>query len=156
SFHRGSAPVVHDKTGWPMAELTATAAWLSAAPGLATDLEELITRAAVAWPALTVAHDRMRDALVHAICDLEDPRGALGELFVEDVYLAQACATGAPAALAAFETEHIAGVASALRQLGLAADRVDEVLQDVRARFFVAVEGGAPRIASYSGRASLR
>jgi RNA polymerase sigma-70 factor (ECF subfamily) len=101
----------------------------------------LLARGAAAWPALTVDEDRF----LAAARDVE-------EVAVEDLYLAQACALGAPAALAAFATMCDGPVSASLAQMGLARDVVDEVMQQMRAKLF------APpaRIATYSGRASLR
>jgi RNA polymerase sigma-70 factor (ECF subfamily) len=72
-----------------------------------------------------------------------------------DRELAQRCAQGDAEAIRALEAEHFALVRGALARLGLAPDAVDETLQVLRVRLFVAAEGGTPAIASYDGRAKL-
>jgi RNA polymerase sigma-70 factor, ECF subfamily len=73
---------------------------------------------------------------------------------VEDLYLAWWCASGAPAAIAAFE----ARFADDLR---IAAARfrdhpADELRQVLRVKLFVGAPGSPPRIGDYSGRGSLQ
>jgi RNA polymerase sigma-70 factor (ECF subfamily) len=146
-------------TAQPRNEL---AQWLvGAAPELAVHGERLeqavlaaIARARAAWPALTVADRELVTAIAIAIHDAGDPCAALDELAVEDLYLAQACCTGSPEALAAFAATCDGALAGSLRAMGLAPDVVDELVHDVHTKLFVA-SGGPPKIASYSGRAKL-
>ena len=79
----------------------------------------------------------------------------LGKLHTGDVYLAQACATGDTAALAAFETTCRDAIEGSLRAMGLADHVIADIGQDVRRKLLVTGDGG-PRIATYSGRAALR
>ena len=112
-----------------------------------------LARARAAWPELAVDDAAFAAAIAAAVADAADPGAAVAELAIEDLYLAQACATGAKAALDAFGRRCDPAVLAALRQLGLAADAVDDLLHEVRTKLFVG--DGAPRIATYSGRAAL-
>ena len=111
-----------------------------------------MARGRAAWPALTVDDDRLAAAIVTAVNGTDDAEAALAALAADDLYLAQACALGAPAALAAFTAMCDGPVKASLAQMGLAPDTVDEVMQLMRAKLFAS----PPRIATYSGRASLR
>jgi RNA polymerase sigma-70 factor (ECF subfamily) len=115
-------------------------------------LRSVMARGRAGWPALIVDEDRLAMAIVTAVRGAADVAAALDALAADDLYLAQACALGAPAALAAFATLCDAPVMASLAQMGLARDVVDEVMQQVRTKLFAP----PPRIATYSGRASLR
>lgn len=71
-----------------------------------------------------------------------------------EVYLACACATGDAGALAEFERRYFATVPAALGRLALGRDEIDEVIQSLRVRLFVA-DGGAPRVVGYAGHGQL-
>lgn len=115
-------------------------------------LRSVMARGRTAWPALKVDDDRLAAAIATAVNGAGDAEGALEALAADDLYLAQACALGAPAALAAFTAMCDGPVMASLAQMGLAPDVVDEVMQLMRAKLFAP----PPRIATYSGRASLR
>lgn len=112
-------------------------------------LAAALARGRAAWPQLAVDADAFARAIERGIGD----GAALDELAIEDLYLAQACATGAPLALEAFIAMCAPTLAGGLRQMGLAADVVEELGQEVHAKLFA---GTPPRIATYSGRAALR
>ena len=114
-----------------------------------------LARGRAAWPQLAVDEARYVAAVATGVRGASDVAVAIGELAAEDLYLAQACALGAPAALDAFAASCDAALTASLRQMGLADDVVDELVQQVRTKLFVA-DGGAPKIATYSGRAALR
>jgi RNA polymerase sigma-70 factor (ECF subfamily) len=85
-----------------------------------------------------------------------DPAQPLRSLLVEDHYLAFACASGDPAAVAACD-------AILVREAGFAADGTrmhasvrDEATQVVRETMFVARGDRPPAIADYAGRGALR
>jgi len=101
-----------------------------------------LARARAAWPELAVDDAAFAAAIAAAVADAADPGAAVAELAIEDLYLAQACATGAKAALDAFGRRCDPAVLAALRQLGLAADAVDDLLHEVRTKLFVG--DGAP------------
>jgi len=105
-----------------------------------------------AWPELVVDEAMFATVIASSVGGVAD---AVDELAIEDLYLAQACATAAPAALAAFSASCDAALAGGLRQLGLADDVVEEVLHETRTKLFVAI-AGHPKIATYSGHAALK
>jgi RNA polymerase sigma-70 factor (ECF subfamily) len=98
-----------------------------------------------AWPALRV--DR---AGFEAYAAARTHEGE--ELFVEDLYVAYACAQGSPVALAAFERHYMPEVRAALAGARHRAVPLDELEQLVRTKLFVGV---APKIAQYSGKGPL-
>jgi RNA polymerase sigma-70 factor (ECF subfamily) len=59
------------------------------------------------------------------------------------------------AALRCFERSHLAGVPRALAHLRLGPAELDEVLQELRHKLFVAVAPARPKIHDYAGRGSL-
>jgi RNA polymerase sigma-70 factor (ECF subfamily) len=118
-------------------------------------VQRALARGRAAWPRLSVDEAKLVTILVEAARGASDVNAAIGELAVEDLYLAQACAAGAREALQAFETTCGTGWIASLRQMGLAHDVVDELVQQVRMKLFVPTDG-PPKIATYSGRASLR
>ena len=122
--------------------------------GLESILVDAVARGRAAWPSLAVAPETFVTTLAIAVRGNDDLPDAIAELAVEDLWLAQACATGEPAALDAFEAACTPTLSGALRKMGLAPDVIEEVLQQVRAKLFVAADG-QPKIATYSGRAPL-
>ncbi len=81
------------------------------------------------------------------------PALGLSGLWIEDLYLACACAHGIAPALRALEDGYLRQVAERLSRRGDPAF-ADEVMQALRQRLLVADEG-PPRIAEYSGRGGL-
>lgn len=84
-----------------------------------------------------------------------DPLATLATLHVDDLWLAFACAHGAPDALSHFERELGDDIARGVTQAG-----PDHAGQDagqlVRQKLFVSEPGGAPKILDYAGRGTLR
>jgi RNA polymerase sigma-70 factor (ECF subfamily) len=113
-----------------------------------------LTDARAAWPSITL-DDAAFVAAVRAVL----PAGATVDqalaLHAADLWLARACATGDPAALAAFEQNYLAPLTGVLARSGLDADQIDEVKQELRRKLLVS-DAEPPRIAEYSGRADLR
>lgn len=85
----------------------------------------------------------------------EEPVAALTSRHVEDLFLAYACASGIPSALAAFGVAYTQDVDVACAKVGgvLAAD---EVRQQLFHKLFVAQAPSIPRILEYSGQGTLR
>lgn len=83
-----------------------------------------------------------------------DGEDAAEALDAAELYLACACATGNAGALAEFERRYFATLPAALSRLALARDEIDEVMQGLRVRLFVA-EDGAPRVVGYAGHGQL-
>jgi RNA polymerase sigma-70 factor (ECF subfamily) len=74
----------------------------------------------------------------------------------DEVALAQACATGDAKALATFERLYLADVPAGLAHMKLDRAMVDDVVQEVRAKLLVGVDGAPPRILEYAGQGKLR
>ena len=75
--------------------------------------------------------------------------------YVEDLYLACACARGLPEALARFERDLLPPARQALARRGMAADVVDEAMQRLRERLLLPRPDAPPRMAEYDGRGPL-
>ena len=118
-------------------------------------LATLLASAKAAWPSFAVDD--------HAF--LEDVRAKLGadgdvlddltSLHAADLYLAAACASHDPKALAEFERLYVAEVPRSLSRLAPTADFVKEVQQALRDKLLVPQGERRPRIADYSGRGAL-
>ena len=118
---------------------------------MADDDREL-ARAAATWPSLRA----IEPAAFRAYVAARAPDAELAALPLADLYLACACASGDPAALAEFEQHHLREVAIAAAKLRAAPGVLDEARQVVRDLLFVGKPGGAPAIATYAGRGDLR
>jgi RNA polymerase sigma-70 factor (ECF subfamily) len=123
---------------------------------LARSLEEVVATARKAWPELKVDPVTWVRSLAALSSGPFDPAQPLGSILVEDHYLAFACASGDPAAVAACD-------AILVREAGFAADGTrmhasvrDEATQVVRETMFVARGDRPPAIADYAGRGALR
>jgi RNA polymerase sigma-70 factor (ECF subfamily) len=110
-------------------------------------VREALARARAAWPALPLDPARFEAWLERKQADVP------GELHVEDLYLACACAAAVPEALAAFDAQVLALVPRMVARFPGGPAFADEVVQGLRARLLV---GTPPRIAEYSGRGALR
>jgi RNA polymerase sigma-70 factor (ECF subfamily) len=80
------------------------------------------------------------------------PRAALAQLNVIDLYLAHGCAHADAQAIARFDAEILGPLPARLRRLDVPGD---ELVQQLRVRLLVGVDGAPPRIADYAGRGSL-
>ena len=78
------------------------------------------------------------------------------DVHAADLYLAFACSRGEPTALAAFEHAYAIDLARAVGSIDPSQAVIDDVLQTMRERLFVPVDGEPGKIADYGGRASLR
>jgi RNA polymerase sigma-70 factor, ECF subfamily len=107
---------------------------------------------AAQWPDVSVDARSFAVAMARSFVDSSD---SLTELHAADLYLAQACASGDARAIAAFDRTFSGSITSSLRALRLADDVVADIAQDVREKLFVAADGAAGKIATYSGRAAL-
>jgi RNA polymerase sigma-70 factor (ECF subfamily) len=72
-----------------------------------------------------------------------------------DLYLACACATGQPAALAQLEREVLARVPAFVARVDADPHFADEVTQSLRERLLIGEAGAPARIAGYGGRGPL-
>ncbi len=95
-----------------------------------------------AWPGLELSRERFA---AHV--------GDRELRFAADLYLAAACLTGSPAAVAAFEREVLGAAKKAIEAIDSSSAFVDEALQRLRETLLV---GAEPRLAHYAGRGALR
>ncbi len=114
---------------------------------MAGDLTAAFTRARAAWPGVSLE----LDAYVRRAAEL-DVAAEDVTARAEDLYLAWACAAADRAALAHFERTFLPQVDGYVGRMGLAADVVDELRQQLRIRLLT---GPAPRIGQYGGRGPL-
>ena len=122
-----------------------------AQPGLAERLAHELAVARARWPEAPIEDEAFAAAVADRIAAQQELSTALGRLRVEDLFLAQWCATGEARAIAAFEQVHRAdldGVLARFRRLPITSD---ELLQTLRIKLFVASSGRPPRIGDYSG-----
>jgi RNA polymerase sigma-70 factor (ECF subfamily) len=77
-------------------------------------------------------------------------------LQTDELYLALGCARGVDGAAETFLVEYMPTVDSALGQLGLVPDTVDEARASILEALFAEGAAGEPLIASYAGRGPLR
>jgi RNA polymerase sigma-70 factor (ECF subfamily) len=105
-----------------------------------------------AWPHFELEFE----AFQHYFAGHAATEGPPLETHAADMYLACACAYGAREALAAFERTFVADMERAVASIDSSRAFVEDVLQVVRERLFVAKSGQPGKIADYAGRASLR
>jgi RNA polymerase sigma-70 factor, ECF subfamily len=121
-------------------------------PQVEAAIEAAVRDGAERWPEVVVDPRALAAAMARSLVGGWDTLEMLSELHAADLYLAQACASGDPRAIAAFERTYTTTIASALSSLRLAGDVGADVAQDVREKLFVGAPG---KIATYSGRAAL-
>jgi RNA polymerase sigma-70 factor (ECF subfamily) len=109
-------------------------------------IDELIASARDAWPGISVSSERLAAFL--ATRDDAECR--------PDLVLAVACLERDPAAVALFEERLLAPVRLRIARSGMGATVADDVTSRLRETLFLGVEGGEPKLASYSGRGDLR
>lgn len=117
---------------------------MPSAPALA----ELAARGRLAWPSLGVTEDELASHLAGANV------GSLDGLEAEDLWLAAGCRAGRSDALTEFERRVLPQARAALVARRLSPDVVEEALQVLRQRLFVAADGPG-KIAEYTGRGPL-
>ena len=122
---------------------------------LARALSELVDRARVERPGLTIDDTELAGFLAARIDADADPVAAAGGAHAGDLALACACARGVAAALTAFDAEVLPAAAAAVRGMRANDAEVDEAVQRVRERLLVADGDRPPRIADYAGRGDL-
>src|SRR6266852_1711679 len=134
---------------------------LGACPGdpdrvrLETALRAFDATGRAAWPGIVLSAESF---VAHAAAHLgseADPVSALAMLHAGDLFLACACARGAPGALAAFERAFLARVPRLVARIDPSAAFADDVAQEIREAFLLPGSDGRTRIEGYSGRGSL-
>jgi RNA polymerase sigma-70 factor (ECF subfamily) len=102
----------------------------------------LLTRARLRFPAIT-CDDATLVTLVEKSAELDAAD------LSDEIVLAAACIAGDTGALAIFDREYGPPLVTLVR--GIAGDRADDIMQDVRAKLLTST----PRLADYGGRGSL-
>jgi RNA polymerase sigma-70 factor (ECF subfamily) len=120
---------------------------------LGVRLGALVTRVESAWPDLPIDHARLIGTIARAAGD--DLEKGLGDLYVEDLALALACAEGLSSALGHCDRLCAGAIAAAVARVDRSPDLRDEVRQILWQRIFVGTAAEAPRIQSYAGRGPL-
>jgi RNA polymerase sigma-70 factor (ECF subfamily) len=115
--------------------------------GMDAALAEALSAGRIQWPGVTLplaalAEHVGRQSLSSEVVRQRGP----------DLYLAAACAAGEPAALAAFEQEHLTRVDSYVARIGLTPEMLDELRQALRIRLLL---DQPPRIGTYRGTGPL-
>ena len=150
-------------SGWPRCVRLRTllsGSEIAVVPG--AELERMLDRAIdlarAAWPTVAVSEDTFLGHLAGALRQgaARSVEEWLARGTASDLYLACACVSGDPAALAAFDTHHLAGLDATLARLSLPALAIDDVKQEVRRKLLVGHGERPPRIAHFTGAGSLR
>lgn len=128
----------------------------------AVDLDELdaslhrcLDEARRAWPGIILDEARFIAYLAERAPPEVPAIAGLALLHTDDLYIACACADGVSGAVEAFERKRLDAVPSYLAHVGASPTLSDEVVQQLRAKLFVATPPALPKIVSYSGRGSL-
>lgn len=123
-------------------------------PGdLADRLAAAVERGRKAWPDIAVAPDVF---VAHLADKLGVETSRIGELAIEDLWLACALVHGDAAAMRVLEREYIPQIATVLVRRGVGTDNVDDVTQALREHLLVGTATRGGRIADYGGRGPLR
>jgi RNA polymerase sigma-70 factor, ECF subfamily len=111
-----------------------------------------------AWPSLPLAAEVFVRHLGRCLGAAPPEQGlhaALADCRAADLYVACAAGQGVEAAIEAISGAYLEGVSAAVRRVQGKDVFVQEVLQILRQKLFVAEAGAAPKILSFSGRAPL-
>jgi RNA polymerase sigma-70 factor (ECF subfamily) len=120
-------------------------------PDVGTRVATELAAARRRWPEAAVSDDGFTAALATRLAAQPDPVSALAHLRVDDLFLAQWCATGDARAIAAFERVHRGELDAVFGRFKKLAASDDEMRQALRIKLFVGAAGKTPRIAEYSG-----
>src|SRR5215510_64801 len=118
-------------------------------------MPDVVASAQRTWPTVNLPPD-VFVAYVHDRLPTDVPPAvALRQMHISDLYLVCACARGDVPALAAFDEHCLSQLDRVLRKMGIGADVIAEVKQDIRACVLVGAAGRA-EIVDFSGRGDLR
>ncbi len=118
---------------------------------LADAVRRGLEEARAAWPAIELADELFAAYAAGRVGEGPDLDG----VDWPELYLACALGRGDEEALRAFDRHYLREVPAAIAHVGLSRGDVDEVVQEIRAKLFVADAGQAPRIDAYAGGGSL-
>lgn len=130
---------------------------VAAIAGLDELLQAHETDATAAWPALAFVRERYLGHLATWITQRasEPAERVIRTMPAADLYLAAACAAGDAQALATFQAALVPDLRRTLAKLSIPAATLDEAVQRVLVVLVVG-DSGAPQIATYAGRGTLR
>lgn len=128
---------------------------LSIEPNLSDLLAEQWETAKGAWPDLSVPIERYHALLAVVLERADDALQALRSLIPADLYIICACLGECPGAYQAFDGQYFEPLRGALVKMGLDQQQIDDLVQSVRIKLFVAEAGAAPRIHDYAGGGRL-
>lgn len=116
-------------------------------------LEALFDRARSTWPRLAVSREDFAAYLAERL--VEGPVEVLESLRTEELYLACACAQQCNEALAIISSSYMPAVTSVLQSMKLGQPFVEDVVQEVWQKLFVASTDERARICDYGGHGEL-
>ncbi|MDX2092790.1 MAG: sigma-70 family RNA polymerase sigma factor [Kofleriaceae bacterium] len=122
-----------------------------AQPGLGARFTADLAAAHAKWPEANIADDAFAAALGARLAGQKDVATALTRLRIDDLFLAQWCATGDARAIIAFEHQHRADLDAVLARFRKLPVTSDELKQTLRIKLFVRTGERPARIADYSG-----
>lgn len=120
---------------------------MSSSASVSSALRAWVDEAHARWPRIALDEGAFARHL--------DGLGRTTPAFPIDAYLAAACAASDPAAVRAFEDEHVARVPDAIRRVDGSAAFVGEIVQQLRIRLLVKDGDQTARIARYTGEVPL-
>jgi RNA polymerase sigma-70 factor, ECF subfamily len=131
--------------------------------GSMEDLEAALERALeagrTAWPEVQIGGDDFAAYLGERTDPGEAPVAALSSLHLTDLYLACACASGEPRAIAALEDKYLIWVGPQVASLDASKTFADEMRQTLRIRLLMGKHDARgptePKIIQYRGKAKL-
>jgi RNA polymerase sigma-70 factor, ECF subfamily len=124
-------------------------------PALVRELEERIAAAAAMWPGVHLDPPGFAAYLGARVYAPGQDAVAVAAMFVDDLYLACACARADPEALRIFDRCILDRIDGFVRRFDASAAFADEVRQVLRRRLLVAEPPRCAKIEEYSGRGAL-
>ena len=128
---------------------------LATSPELEATLRGMLATAGVEWPSLALPPD----VFVRHLAKRVPPNATcatVAALRAADLYLACACGSGDPAALALFDERCLKDTRRLLARVAVAGISDEDVMQMVRVKLFVGDGGRGPKIGDYAGKGELR
>lgn len=121
-------------------------------------LREMLQRARAQWPDVHLSDEELVRHLADRLVAEASSEllAALRAIHPEDLYLACACATDDPRAIAAFEQQYLPAAGDAASRIDRSPEFVAEVKQQTRCRLLLAEGTGPKRISTYRGTGRLR
>jgi RNA polymerase sigma-70 factor, ECF subfamily len=126
-----------------------------AGPDLAARLAALCERGRAGFPELAVDDQAFVTHLARAAGRGGFGAAGLGDLAIEDLYLACACLLEVPGAIEAFDRRCAAPIRAAISSIARTPAEQDEIQQQLRDVLLVGTGGTPPKIATYAGRGAL-